>query len=228
MLDQDHVVLDDQRRVGVSDLVVFNSDYQLVRLGDLLMAGGSVTITNPVTLGTGSAAIGTVGVTGSVAVTGTFYQTIQPVSASSLPLPTGAGTAANQSAILTAIQTGSAFQPVAAATVALTVGPASTAAPIALAAATASAVRVRNASISASPVAWRMTTTATAAVLPGAYSSAGTGGTAGDNMIDPGGVEIFGLTVAQQAALAAGTLYLAAITPSGGSATIYVTPGSGT
>lgn len=39
---------------------------------------------------------GNVGVTGSVAVTGTFYQATQPVSAASLPLPTGASTAANQ------------------------------------------------------------------------------------------------------------------------------------
>ena len=35
-------------------------------------------------------------VTGSVAVTGTFYQATQPVSAASLPLPTGAATAALQ------------------------------------------------------------------------------------------------------------------------------------
>lgn len=39
---------------------------------------------------------GTVGITGSVAVTGTFFQGTQPVSAASLPLPTGAATAAGQ------------------------------------------------------------------------------------------------------------------------------------
>ena len=39
----------------------------------------------------------TVGVSGSVAVTGTFWQATQPVSAASLPLPAGASTAANQS-----------------------------------------------------------------------------------------------------------------------------------
>lgn len=39
---------------------------------------------------------GTVSVSGSVAVTGTFFQGTQPVSAASLPLPTGAATAANQ------------------------------------------------------------------------------------------------------------------------------------
>jgi hypothetical protein len=39
---------------------------------------------------------GTVAVSGSVAVTGTFYQATQPVSAASLPLPSGAATAALQ------------------------------------------------------------------------------------------------------------------------------------
>lgn len=44
----------------------------------------------------------------SIGVTGTFWQTTQPVSAASLPLPTGAATAANQSTIITAL--GSPFQ----------------------------------------------------------------------------------------------------------------------
>lgn len=39
------------------------------------------------------------GITGSVAVTGTFWQATQPVSAASLPLPSGAATAANQTAV---------------------------------------------------------------------------------------------------------------------------------
>src|ERR1044072_6092987 len=50
-------------------------------------------------LGAGSAAIGSVTVTGSVAVTGTFWQATQPVSAASLPLPSGASTAAKQPAL---------------------------------------------------------------------------------------------------------------------------------
>lgn len=45
---------------------------------------------------------GTVSVSGSVAVTGTFWQATQPVSAVSLPLPSGASTAAKQPAIGTA------------------------------------------------------------------------------------------------------------------------------
>jgi hypothetical protein len=49
-----------------------------------LAAGSSVT------LGAGSAAIGSVSVTGSVAVTGAFYPAMQPVSVAMLPLPTGA------------------------------------------------------------------------------------------------------------------------------------------
>jgi hypothetical protein len=42
---------------------------------------------------------------GTHAVTGTFWQATQPVSAASLPLPTGAGTAANQATIITALAT---------------------------------------------------------------------------------------------------------------------------
>ena len=51
---------------------------------------------------------GTVAVSGSVVVTGTFWQATQPISAASLPLPTGAATAANQSTangLLTSIDT---------------------------------------------------------------------------------------------------------------------------
>ena len=46
--------------------------------------------------------VSTVAITGSVAVTGTFYPATQPVSAASLPLPTGASTAAKQPALGTA------------------------------------------------------------------------------------------------------------------------------
>jgi hypothetical protein len=51
-----------------------------------------------------------VGVTGSVAVTGTFWQATQPISAASLPLPTGASTEATLSQLngkVTACNTGS-------------------------------------------------------------------------------------------------------------------------
>jgi hypothetical protein len=48
-------------------------------------------------LGATLAVSGTVAISGSVAVTGTFFQATQPVSAASLPLPSGAATSANQS-----------------------------------------------------------------------------------------------------------------------------------
>lgn len=57
-------------------------------LGGTLTVDGSG-VTQPVS--------GTVGISGSVAVTGTFWQATQPVSAASLPLPSGAATSANQS-----------------------------------------------------------------------------------------------------------------------------------
>ena len=120
------------------------------------------------------------------------------------------------------------FTPISGATVAVTVGPAATSPSIALAASTATSYRVRNAAASASPVAFKLATSSTATpALPVPYSASGAGGTVGDKMIDPGGVEIIGLSAAQQAALAAGTLYLSAITPAGGSATLYITLGTG-
>lgn len=42
-------------------------------------------------------------ITGSVAVTGTFWQATQPISAASLPLPTGAATSANQATEITSL-----------------------------------------------------------------------------------------------------------------------------
>ena len=56
-------------------------------------SGGSLTVDDG---GSSLTVDGTVGISGSVAVTGTFWQATQPVSASSLPLPTGAATAAKQ------------------------------------------------------------------------------------------------------------------------------------
>jgi len=56
--------------------------------------------------GTGTFAVDASGHT--VPVSGTFWQATQPISAASLPLPTGAATSANQSTIITAL--GSPFQ----------------------------------------------------------------------------------------------------------------------
>ncbi len=58
-------------------------------------ANVNVTNTVPVTLASTT-------ITGAVAVTGTFFQATQPVSAASLPLPTGAATSAKQPALGTA------------------------------------------------------------------------------------------------------------------------------
>jgi hypothetical protein len=57
-------------------------------LGSPLQAGGAVSVSN---------------FPASQAVTGTFWQATQPVSAASLPLPSGAATAAKQDAIVTAL-----------------------------------------------------------------------------------------------------------------------------
>lgn len=56
----------------------------------------------PVSDGGGSLTVdGTVAVSGSVAVTGTFWQATQPVSAASLPLPTGAASETTLGGVLT-------------------------------------------------------------------------------------------------------------------------------
>jgi hypothetical protein len=81
-------------------------DATLAAIGTPLQAGGTIgavtSITNP------------------VAVTGSFYQTTQPVSAAALPLPTGAATAAKQDSLLTAlgspVQAGSTISNVIQAT----------------------------------------------------------------------------------------------------------------
>lgn len=52
---------------------------------------------------------GTVSISGSVAVTGTFWQATQPVSAASLPLPTGASTAAKQDEAIALLEAGAAL-----------------------------------------------------------------------------------------------------------------------
>ena len=93
----------------------------LAALRSTLSIGGAVTVSNlpatqPVSGPLTNAELrasavpvsGTVGVSGSVAVTGTFWQATQPISAASLPLPTGAATAALQTtgnATLTSILT---------------------------------------------------------------------------------------------------------------------------
>lgn len=60
-------------------------------------AGWNVAVTNfPASFGAVQSGAWSVGVTGSVAVTGTFWQATQPISAASLPLPSGAATEAAQ------------------------------------------------------------------------------------------------------------------------------------
>ena len=62
-----------------------------------------------VALGAGASAIGSVTVTGTTAVSGTFFQATQPVSAASLPLPAGAATETTLAALntkVTAVNTG--------------------------------------------------------------------------------------------------------------------------
>ena len=113
-------------------------------------------------------------------------------------------------------------------TVALTVGSSVTATPVALPAMTATSYRVRNAANATAAATWILSANTTdTPIIPVPYGTNGTGGATGDKSIDPGGVEIIGLTTAQQTALAAGTLYLSALCPAGGSAILSVTPGNG-
>lgn len=65
--------------------------------------GPAGTPTTPALTVQGSASGTPIPVSGTVAVTGTFWQTTQPVSAASLPLPTGAATATGVAAIVTAL-----------------------------------------------------------------------------------------------------------------------------
>lgn len=144
--------------------------------------------------------------------------------------PTGAAIPENALPVVQA-----PFRPIAGASKSVTAGPTATAAgslPLAaagvLAAGTVTSYRVRNAASSASPITWILATSNTATpTIPTPAAADGTGGTLGDKSIDPGSVEIFSLTAAQQTALAAGTLYLTAVTPSGGSGVLTITPGNG-
>lgn len=119
------------------------------------------------------------------------------------------------------------FHPASAnSTVALIVSTSATTAPVALPALSATSYRVRIDASSGATIYWTVSTSsATAPVIPTAYSAAGTGGSAGTKGIDPGGIELFGLTPAQQAALAAGTLYLSAISTTAGK--LWITLGTG-
>ena len=121
------------------------------------------------------------------------------------------------------------FAPLRPQTYTLTAGPTATAPPVQLPAlAGATSYRARNPIGSASPITWVLATASTTApAIPVAYSTAGVGGTAGDKTIDPGGVETFCLSAAQQAALAAGTLYWSAVTPTSGSGSLSITFGNG-
>lgn len=60
-----------------------------------------VSSSNPLPVDIGA----TVGISGSVAVTGTFWQATQPVSATALPLPSGAATSALQTTLNTSVGT---------------------------------------------------------------------------------------------------------------------------
>ena len=116
-----------------------------------------------------------------------------------------------------------------AATIRLTVGTIATPAGVLTLppVAGANSYRVRNAAASQSPIAFILTTdNSKAAAVPVAYTTAGTGGSTGDKMIDPGAVEVIGLSTAQQSALAAGTLYLSAVCLTG-TAELSITPGLG-
>lgn len=64
-------------------------------------SGGTATIAGTVTANQGGAPWSTT-ISGNVAVTGTFWQTTQPISAAALPLPAGAATSAKQPALGTA------------------------------------------------------------------------------------------------------------------------------
>ena len=87
---------------------------------------------------------------------------------------------------------------------------------------------MRNAQSSASAITFVLTTDAARTpAIPAPAAQDGAGGMPGDETVDPGGVEIVGLSPAQQAALAAGTLYLSAVTPAGGSGILSITPGTG-
>lgn len=81
-----------------------------VNAGDVSVVNGlpvSATVSAPVyvKLSDGTNPITTlpVSLAGTVAVTGTFWQTTQPVSVASLPLPSGAATAANQATEITGL-----------------------------------------------------------------------------------------------------------------------------
>lgn len=81
-----------------------------VDVGSSALPSGAATAARQDTGNTSLAAIDsklgatlTVSVSGSVAVTGTFWQSTQPVSAASLPLPSGAATSSNQSTAITSL-----------------------------------------------------------------------------------------------------------------------------
>lgn len=84
-------------------LAALNTKVTACNTGAVVISSGSLAINNfPAGFLAAQSGTWTVGVSGSVAVTGTFWQTTQPVSAASLPLPTGAATAAKQPALGTA------------------------------------------------------------------------------------------------------------------------------
>lgn len=151
------------------------------------------------------------------------------VTINTLP-PSGPATLENSLPVVQAT-----FRPISGATLSVMAGPMATGAgklPLAASGAipvgSAMAYRVRNSGSSASPITWILSTDATKIpVIPTPAAADGTGGVLGDKTIDPGGVEVVGLSADQQTALAAGTLYLSAVTPTGGSGVLSITPGVG-
>lgn len=96
---------------GTMNVSVQNASIPITDNGGSLTVDGSVSVSNfPATQPisgtvTANAGTGTMNVSvqnASIPVTGTFYQATQPVSAASLPLPTGAATSAKQPALGTA------------------------------------------------------------------------------------------------------------------------------
>ncbi|MBX9661924.1 hypothetical protein [Novosphingobium sp.] len=140
-------------------------DAILAALQSTLGIGGAVTVSNlpatqPVSGPLTNAELrasavpvsGTVDVSGSVAVTGTFWQATQPISAASLPLPTGAATAALQTtgnATLTSILTalGSPLQAGGSVSIAGTVDVSAASLPLPTGAATAANQTTGNTSL---------------------------------------------------------------------------------
>lgn len=98
------------QQLAASSLPVVLTAAQLATLTPPTSVGitGSVAVTGTFWQATQPVSLASTTITGSVAVTGTFFQATQPISAVSLPLPTGAATQTTLAGVLTAL--GSPFQ----------------------------------------------------------------------------------------------------------------------